>query len=93
VVGHFGKKVRRITNSMLRQRLVHVLASDTHFAAGPRSPALRAAVEAAAAIVDEAEAEAMVTDTPRRIVENLPVEVEPPRPDEGRGRRWFFLRR
>lgn len=93
VVGHFGKKVRTITHSMLRQRLVHILASDTHFPAGPRSPELREGVEAAASIVGEAEAEAMVVDTPRRIVEDLPVEIEPPRQDEGRGRRWFFFRR
>ena len=92
VVGHFGKKVRSITQSLLRQRLVHILASDAHFPAGPRSPELREGVEAAASIVGEAEAEAMVTDTPRRIVEDLAVEVEPPRREERRGRRWFFWR-
>ncbi len=91
VVGHFGKKVRSITHSLLRQRLVHILASDTHFPVGPRSPELGAGAEAAASIVGEAEAEVMVMDTPRRIVNNLPVNVEPPRKEERRDRRRFFF--
>ena len=92
VVGHFGNKVRSITQNLLRQRLVHILASDTHFPAGPRSPELLEGVEAAANIVGKAEAEAMVTDTPRRMVEDLGVELEPPRHEERQGRRWFFWR-
>jgi len=32
--------VQAITKNMLQRNLVHVLASDTHFSDGPRSPKL-----------------------------------------------------
>ena len=55
VVGHFGaEEVKRLTHDLLRQGLVHVLASDTHAADGPRSPALPPG---------------MVLDTPRAVIE------------------------
>jgi hypothetical protein len=47
-------------------------------------------VEAAAGIVGEAEALAMVVDTPRAVLEGLPFEVGPPRQDEGPNRWWRF---
>ena len=90
VEGHFGKKVRDFTRTLLRRRLVHILASDTHYAEGPRSPVLLPGVEAAADIVGEAEALAMVVDTPRAVLEGLPFEVGPPRQDEGPNRWWRF---
>ncbi len=90
VEGHFGRKARDFTRTLLRRRLVHILASDTHFAEGNRSPLLMPGVEAAAEIVGEAEARAMVVDTPRAVLEDLPVEVEPPRPDEGPNSWWRF---
>ena len=90
VEGHFGKKARDLTRTLLRRRLVHILASDTHFAVGRRSPMLLPGVEAAADIVGEAEALAMVVDTPRAVLEDLPVEVGPTRQDEGPERWWRF---
>ena len=65
IVGHFGGRVKRFTQRPLRQRLVHIIASDTHFPNGPRSPRLLPGVEAAAAIVGEESARAMAVDTPR----------------------------
>ena len=88
VVGHFGRKVRDFSHSLLRRRLVHILASDTHFADGPRSPLLAPGVEAAAEIAGESEARAMVFDTPRAILEDRAITIEPPQPDE-RPRRWW----
>jgi protein-tyrosine phosphatase len=88
VLGSFGSRVKRLTHSLLRRRLVHVLASDTHSPRGPRSPLLPPGVEAAAAIVGEERARAMVVDTPKAILDDLPVEVETPIRDTG-ARRWW----
>jgi len=88
VVGRFGSKVRRLTHSLLRRRLVHVLSSDTHSPRGPRSPVLPPCLEAAAAIVGEERARAMVVDTPKAILDDLLVEVETPIRDGG-ARRWW----
>jgi protein-tyrosine phosphatase len=90
VVGHFGGRVERLTQTLLRRGLVHVLASDAHFANGPRSPDLSPGVQAAAAIVGHDRAQAMVVDTPRAILGDKPVETEPPRPDRA-PRRWWRL--
>ena len=90
VVGHFGRKVRDFSHSLLRRGLVHVLASDTHVAEGPRSPQLSPGVEAAAQIAGESNARAMVLDTPRAILEDRAIEVEPPRRDERPKRWWRF---
>ena len=92
IVGHFGGKVKRLTRSLLRRGLVHVIASDTHFPAGPRSPVLTPGLEAAVEIVGQDRARAMVTDTPRAILDDQPVEVEAPRADERRRRLWRLWR-
>ena len=78
VVGHFGSKVKKFTNGLLKRGLVHVLASDTHFPQGPRSPIVTEGMRAAAAVVGEEAARRMVLDTPLAILENRPVSVATP---------------
>ena len=73
VTGLFGDEVKRLTHSLLRRGLVHILASDTHAASGPRSPALLPGMEAAAEIVGADKARAMVLDTPRAVIEGREV--------------------
>ena len=73
VIGLFGDEVKRLTHSLLRRGLVHMLASDTHAASGPRSPALLPGMEAAAEIVGAEKARAMVLDTPWAVVEGREV--------------------
>ena len=73
VTGLFGDEVKRLTHSLLRRGLVHILASDTHAASGPRSPALLPGMEAAAEIVGAEKARAMVLDTPRAVIEGREV--------------------
>lgn len=90
IVGHFGRRTRRFTNTLLRRRLVHVIASDTHFPRGPRSPDLLRGVAAAARIVGEERARAMVVDTPKAILDDRAVDVEPPI-EAGATRRWWRL--
>ena len=90
VVGHFGGKVRRITRRLLRRGLVHIIASDTHFPRGPRSPILSPGMEAAASIVGYERARAMVVGTPKAILDGVPVEVELPG-KVATSRRWWRL--
>ena len=90
VVGHFGDDVRRFTEDLLRRGLVHVLASDTHFADGPRSPVLQPGMEAAAEIVGEERARQMVVDTPRAILDGSPVEVRSPVEHAAPNKWWRF---
>lgn len=90
VVGHFGGRVRRVTKALLRRGLVHVIASDTHFPGGPRSPKLPPGLEAAADIVGPEKARAMVVDIPKAVLEDLPVEIEPSG-DLGPSRRWWHF--
>ncbi len=78
VLGYFGGGVKKFTATLLRRNLVHVVASDTHFASGPRSPRITPGLEAIAEVVGEERARRMAVDTPRAILENQPVEVEPP---------------
>ena len=88
IVGHFGGDVKRITSRLLRRGLVHIIASDTHFSEGRRSPKLPPGKEAAANIVGEERAQSMVLDTPKAVLDNRTVEVEPPQKEE-RSRRWW----
>jgi protein-tyrosine phosphatase len=93
IVGLFGGRVKRLTHNLLRSGLIHVIASDAHFPDGPRSPKLPSGVEAAAAIVGEEKARAMVVDTPKAIMDDDLVYVEPPGPYEEERLRWRPWRR
>ena len=90
IVGCFGGKVKSLTRSLFRRNLVHVIASDTHFPSGPRSPELTPGFEAAAEIVGRESATRMVVDTPKAIIDNEAVELAPPRSDPSPRRWWYF---
>ncbi len=92
-VGLFGQRVQRFTAHILRRNLVHVMSSDTHGPIGPRSPTLGPGIAALTSLVGEVSAMAMVMDTPRAVLENRPVEVDPPRSYEGIRRWWRFWKR
>ncbi len=87
LTGELGKETRRAAGLFMVNNLVHIIASDAHRAIG-RPPGLSRAVEAAAKIVGESKARAMVTEIPRAILENraLPDWGEPENPL--RGRTW-----
>ena len=78
VIGYWGEEVKRLTLALLGGKMAHVMASDTHHPDGKRSPRLGIGIEAAARIVGMEAAKAMVTDTPRAILNDEPVEVEAP---------------
>ena len=93
ILGSFGSPARRLTTSLLKRGLVHIIASDTHFPSGPRSPKLPEGVAEVANIVGSEAAQAMVVDTPKAILENLPVEFEPPVASDETKRWWQLWRR
>ena len=86
LTGEMGKEVRATAGLLLVNNLVHVIASDAHRALG-RPPGLSRAVQAAAKIVGESKARAMVTEMPRAILENkaLPDWGDPQNPLARRG--------
>jgi len=81
LTGELGKEVRTTAGLFLVNNLVHIIASDAHRAIG-RPPGLSQAVAAAAKLVGESKARAMVTEVPRAILENkaLPDWGEPENP-------------
>lgn len=78
VTGAFGSRAGDCAASLLKRRLVHVLASDAHDA-DYRRPALMAAVAVAAEILgDRTQALDLVTRIPQRILDGaLPQVPEP----------------
>jgi len=73
----FGPEVRRLSEKLLTEGLIHIIASDAHSTDG-RPPVLSQAVRAAAKIVGEKEALRMVTDYPQSILEGRrPVRLMP----------------
>ena len=81
LTGELGKDARTAAGLFMVNNLVHIIASDAHGALG-RPPGLSRAVEAAAKIVGESKALAMVTEVPRAILDNkaLPDWGEPENP-------------
>jgi protein-tyrosine phosphatase len=77
VVGHFGVKVKKLTIKLLKMGLVHILASDTHFPAGPRSPILTEGLAVASSVIGQKKALAMLTTTPKAVLEGNPVVLPP----------------
>ncbi len=91
IVGTFGQEAAEFSEELLRKRLVHVIASDAHNVRG-RPPVLSRAVAAAAAIVGEPTARAMVTDVPRALLEGRDPELPADAPEPAPRRRSLLSR-
>jgi len=76
ILGLFGRTAREFSTELLRKGLVHVLASDAHNVRG-RPPVLGAAVAAAASLVGERRARAMVREVPAALLAGREPEVPP----------------
>ena len=68
LLGEFGPAATAAANRFLKKGWVHLLASDAHWA-HERSPRLAGGRAAAARIVGENAAQALVEDNPRAILE------------------------
>lgn len=69
LTGSWGRSSQKMSESMLRNKMVHFISSDAHGVKG-RPPILSAAREAAAKIIGSAEAEKLVEDNPAAVVTN-----------------------
>jgi protein-tyrosine phosphatase len=78
LTGQFGTEIKRVAEKLLRNNLIHFIASDAHSANG-RPPVLSSAVKAAAKIVGEEEAQKMVTEYPQAILEGKRPKVPEPK--------------
>ena len=78
LTGDFGEVAMQCAESLLRHRLVHVIASDAH-SADRRPPILSHAVDAAAEILGSyEEAYSMVNDVPACILSGGVLEIPEP---------------
>ena len=89
LVGGFGPQVQDAASLFLKHNLAHIIASDAHGVEG-RSPVLSAAVAAAAAVVGQARATAMVTTVPESILAGERLAVEPPLALASNRKGWFW---
>lgn len=77
LTGGFGSGVRLIAEKLLKNRLVHIIASDTHSING-RPPILSTAVRATEKIVGKEEAQKMVTEYPQAVLDGRMPDVPEP---------------
>jgi protein-tyrosine phosphatase len=90
LLGELGPEIRRTTEILVASHLAHLIASDSH-GVDRRPPVLSVARDRAAALVGEAAARAMVSDTPRRVIEDQPIELPAPKLRKPQ-RFWAFWR-
>jgi protein-tyrosine phosphatase len=92
LTGGFGIEARDFSVDLLRQNLVHVIASDGH-SVDFRPPKLSEAVRLAADLVGRLRAEALVTANPMAIIESRPIPAMEPvqymPPVKSHNRNWF----
>jgi protein-tyrosine phosphatase len=94
VTGEFGPAARTCAERLLRHNCVHFLATDAH-RPNRRPPILSKGRAAAAAIIGDEPARALVEDNPRAVVNGNVVEAAPPIPFGSKAKtskRSFFSR-
>jgi len=77
LTGEFGSEVKRVADRLLAHRLIHFIASDTH-SVHERPPLLSPAVREAEKRVGSEEAQRMVTEYPRALLEGRRPDVRKP---------------
>jgi protein-tyrosine phosphatase len=87
--GRRGRAAERVVRFLLRENLVHVIASDAH-SPGDGGPRLARAQALAAEVIGAGRAQALVAANPAAILADQELEVEAPAQP---GRRWFWQRR
>ncbi|GBD10442.1 Tyrosine-protein phosphatase YwqE [bacterium HR23] len=80
LLGVFGKHAQRTAQVLLREGLVHAVATDAHHADGPRAPTLAPVVEVLTRLVGEAQAHLLLAENPSAILHNGEVESLPTPP-------------
>lgn len=99
LLGRFGPRVKKITERFLEDGVTHLLASDGHNLKN-RTPELREARDAAAAILGEEEADRLVQERPAAVIANsepgqvtpipsLNPNAVPLKPNKGKQKSWL----
>lgn len=76
ILGTFGKRARAYSEELLREGLIHVVASDAHSLRG-RPPVLTPAIEQMIPLVGEQRARSMADGIPRALVAGKTPDVPP----------------
>ena len=85
ITGGFGDDIMRCSHDLIKNRGVHIIASDAH-SAHNRPPLLSAAVDIAAKILkSKAAALEMVSGAPAAVIKGLPVKAAEPK----RTKKWL----
>lgn len=69
LLGFFGRKIKRMTEELLRQNLVHFLASDAHDHFSCSIEILPQAFSCASKIIGEKKAKELVLSNPQRVIQ------------------------
>lgn len=86
LLGAHGSDTKRCADTLVRHNLVQFISSDAHGIAGrKRAPTLKIAVQAAATLIGEAAAQAMVSTNPAHIIEHKHLTPTPERVASPRG--------
>ncbi len=72
LLGKSGKKVTKLSINMLKNNMVHIIASDSHNS-NYRTPHLSSAVKVASKIIGKSQALKLVTEFPLSIINNSPI--------------------
>ena len=70
ITGDFGASAKKSAMEMLKKNLVHTIASDAH-SLNKRPPILSRAVKTAEKIISPKFVQAMVVDTPLKIINTI----------------------
>jgi protein-tyrosine phosphatase len=91
LTGHFGMQARKHSIDLLKAKMVHFIASDSHNT-DHRKPGLSSARLAVSTIVGEEESWEMVREHPLAVLKGEPLEFkEPEKPGKRRGLISFFM--
>jgi protein-tyrosine phosphatase len=88
VTGFFGGRIKKLSQKMLQDRVVHFLASDAH-SSDSRLPVLSEAYFICEKILkDKKEARKLVEDNPKKLIHNEPIQMNEPVRKKGLFRSW-----
>lgn len=90
LLGGYGTKLKKVSETLLTSGLVHLLASDTHGSSkrNLRQPRLSGAYERAAELIGPEAARALVYDTPAALLNGSEPDLPPPQSVRTRRSIW-----
>jgi protein-tyrosine phosphatase len=90
LTGEQSPTMQKTAETLLKHRMIHLLASDSHDSTARRSPRLSTACQRAAELLDPETASALVQQIPAALLGGKPIHPPEPQPVAS-WRRWFGL--